>query len=443
MAEHVTPVVDLLQQMIRNRCVNDGSEQSGQESRNADLLESVLVTGGLDIERMRAVSGRDSLIARIEGSDPDAPTLMLMGHTDVVPADPSSWRHDPFGGEIHDGMVWGRGAIDMYNSTASMAIAVKELVQEGWRPRGTLIYLGVADEEAGGVQGARWLTENAWDAVTADYVLTEGGGMSVATPNGRRTLVTVAEKGMYATRITIRGTPSHGSRPYDSDNAVVKAAEVVRRLVAYRPTTHISDSWREYVASMGYEESLAAQLTDPREIWAGLERLPQDHARIAHACTHATVSPNVVHGGEKTNTIAAQAALDVDVRLLPGQTRDDLEELLTAAIGDLRGDVEWEFFNETAPTQTPASGPLWDALTTASMKVRADSVPLPALMTGGTDARFFRARGAQAYGFGMFSNRISLSEWQAMFHASDERVDLESLEMSVAVWKFVARELLS
>src|SRR5690349_42316 len=141
--------VDLLQHMIRSACVNDGTPESGQEVRNVDILRSYLEGVGLDIEDREPVAGRTNLIARIEGSDPSAPTVCLCGHTDVVPVTPEGWRRDPFGGELVDGEVWGRGAIDMLNLTASMAVATKHLARQGWRPRGTLVYLGVADEEAG------------------------------------------------------------------------------------------------------------------------------------------------------------------------------------------------------------------------------------------------------------------------------------------------------
>jgi len=176
-------VVDLTQRMIRNQCVNDGTKDSGQEIRTVELLESFFSGCGVDLERFEPEPGRASLLARIPGRDSTAPTLMLMGHTDVVAVNPSSWTRDPFGGELIDGWVWGRGAIDMLGQTASMAVALRRLVKEGWRPRGTLAYLAVADEEAGGTYGSGWLTEHAPDAVKADFVLTESGGMALPLPS--------------------------------------------------------------------------------------------------------------------------------------------------------------------------------------------------------------------------------------------------------------------
>jgi acetylornithine deacetylase/succinyl-diaminopimelate desuccinylase-like protein len=153
-------VTELISTLIRNACVNDGTAESGQEARSVDTLAAYLEGGGLDLERYEPVPGRASLVTRIEGRDPDAPTLLLMGHTDVVPVNPAGWTRDPFGGEVVDGVVWGRGAVDMLNLTSSMAVATKRLAQRGFRPEGTLIYLAVADEEALGTHGAKHLTEH-------------------------------------------------------------------------------------------------------------------------------------------------------------------------------------------------------------------------------------------------------------------------------------------
>ena len=163
--EPTSEVIDLLQHLIRNACVNDGTAKSGHETRSVDVLSQYLGGGGLELETYEALPGRGNLVARIEGSDPSAPTLLLMGHTDVVPVNVERWQRDPFGGELVDdehgrAQVWGRGAVDMLNLTASMAVAVKRLAQSGFKPRGTLVYLAVADEEALGTYGAAYLVDH-------------------------------------------------------------------------------------------------------------------------------------------------------------------------------------------------------------------------------------------------------------------------------------------
>jgi len=244
----VDDVTDLLQHLIRNACVNDGNVASGHEARSVDTLRAYLDTGGLDCATYEPAPGRKSLVARIEGTDPTAPTLLLMGHTDVVPVNADRWRHDPFGGELIDGEVWGRGAVDMLNLTSSMAVAMRTLADSGFRPRGTLTYLAVADEEALGTWGAHHLVDHEWDAVRADYVITESGGIPIPSSSGLKLPVMVGEKGCYWSTITVRGTPGHGSQPWRTDNALVKAAEVVRRIAGYAPATDINDVWRRFVA---------------------------------------------------------------------------------------------------------------------------------------------------------------------------------------------------
>ncbi|MDQ3469359.1 MAG: M20/M25/M40 family metallo-hydrolase, partial [Actinomycetota bacterium] len=167
--------VELLQTLIRNECVNDGTASSGNESRNADVLQSYVEGAGVQIERWEPTAGRASFVARLEGRDPGAPSLCLMGHTDVVPVHAAGWQRDPFGGELvrnADGLdeVWGRGAVDMLNLTASMAVAFRDLAERGFRPRGDLLYFAVADEEAGSAHGARWVAEHHPDAIRCDYV---------------------------------------------------------------------------------------------------------------------------------------------------------------------------------------------------------------------------------------------------------------------------------
>src|SRR5207245_2190580 len=173
----------------------------GREVRSADLLASYLQSPGVERKRYEPEPGRGNLVLRIEGSDPTAPSLHLMGHIDVVPVNPAGWRHDPFGGELIDGEVWGRGAIDMLDITASMAVAVRRLLHSGFRPKGTLVYSAMADEEARGTHGAEWLVDHAWDDVKTDYLLTEFGGMRVPIGSGRKLAVLSAEKGSQWTRL--------------------------------------------------------------------------------------------------------------------------------------------------------------------------------------------------------------------------------------------------
>ena len=436
-------VTDLLQHLIRNECVNDGTATSGHETRSVDVLHQYLGNSGLDIETYETVEGRGNLVARIEGSDPSAPSLLLMGHTDVVPVNADRWQRDPFGGELVDGEVWGRGAVDMLNLTASMAVATKRLADKGFRPRGTLIYLAVADEEALGTYGANHLVANERDAVLADYVITESGGIPIPSPDGLKLPVIVGEKGTWWCTLRITGTPGHASQPYRTDNALVKAAEVVRRLSEFKPPTVLHDVWQRFIRSMGYPEEMTAPLLQEEGFLDVCDALPLGMGRQFHACTHTTFAPTVIHGGTKTNVIPDTVDLEIDIRTLPGQTGDEVRRLLDEALGDLAGQVEIISSTDDPSTASPFETPLWDSLERVTKGFYEGSQTVPFLTVGATDARFFRRAGATAYGFGLFSTALSLEDYGVMFHGDDERVDTESLRLSTEMWEAVAADLLT
>jgi acetylornithine deacetylase/succinyl-diaminopimelate desuccinylase-like protein len=436
-------VTDLLQHLIRNSCVNDGSQESGHESRSADLLATYLGGSGVDLERYEPAPGRTSLVARIEGTRADAPTLLLMGHTDVVPANPARWQRDPFGGELFDGEVWGRGAIDMLNLTASMAVATRRLATSGFRPEGTLVYLAVADEEALGTWGAEHLSRHELAAVGADYVITESGGIPVPGGDGELRLpVLVGEKGSCWCTLRVTGTPGHASQPYATDNALVTAAHVVQRLADYRPETRIHETWRRFLEGLGYPDEIVGPLLDPDKFLDALADFPVAMAREFHACTHTTIAPTVARGGTKTNVIPDQVDLQLDIRTLPGQTLPDVQAMLDEALGELAERVEMVESHDDPSTESPVDTALWDTLSRTTQAFYAGSHLVPMLSVGATDARFFRRLGATAYGFGLFSRKLTFEDYGVMFHGDDERVDVDSLRLSTELWEAITRDLL-
>ena len=440
---------ELLQAMIRNACVNDGTPESGDETRSADVLQTFLEGAGLDTQRYESRPGRGSIVARIEGSDPDAPSLCLMGHTDVVPVSPGGWSHDPFGGElIRDAEgrdeVWGRGAIDMLNLTSSMAVAFRHLARSGLRPKGDLIYFGVADEEAGGAWGAEWMFQHHADVIDADYCLTELGGWSSVDDHGtRHVTINIGEKGMSWRRMRVRGTPGHGSMPYGADNALVKAAEIVRRLSEHRPVPYLGETWTAQVDAMGLPDELRAALLDPHRVYDTIATLPVPVARTCHAFTHTTISPNVGQGGQKTNVIPDTVDLDVDIRTVPGITSDDVDAMLADALGDLADQVEMSTIQSGEATQSTTDNPLWDVLARNVQVAYPGARIVPGLVVGGTDARFYRDRGRVAYGAGLFSPDMTAASFGSRFHGHDERIDVESLALATQFWIDIATDLLT
>lgn len=441
--------VELLQTLIRNRCVNDGTAESGQEVRNADVLRQFLGATGLDLQQYEAAPGRASLVARIEGSDPSAPRLCLMGHTDVVPVSPEGWSRDPFGGELVDGEVWGRGAVDMLNLTASMAVSFRHLATSGFRPKGDLIYFAVADEESGSAHGMQWMADHERDAIMADYVLTENGGLHSGPPEQPYVGILVAEKGVAWRRLRVRGIPGHGSAPYKANNALMTAAAVMQRIGDYRPAPRFHELWRTRVETLGVDDATKAALLDPAQIDAFLDGLPMPGpGPHLHACTHTTFSCNTIGpGGDdaprlKTNVIPDCIDIGVDVRTLPGEGHDEVDAHLRAALGDLYDRVEVQVVMNDVATTSRTDTPLWDALTRSINKPFPTARPTPQLGVGFTDSRIYREMGAVAYGAGLFSPDLDPSDFGRRFHGHDERIDVESLRLTTELWLDVARDLL-
>ncbi len=446
MAEELTALTtDLLQTLIRNACVNDGTAESGNEVRSVETIENYLEGSGIEFERFEPTPGRVSLVGRIEGTDPAAPSLCLMGHTDVVPVNADGWDRDPFGGELIDGEVWGRGALDMLNITASMAVVFRHLATTGFRPKGDLIYFAVADEESGSAHGARWMADNHPEVIRADYVLTESGGLHSGGSDDPTVSVTVGEKGVAWRRLRVQGTPGHGSMPYRKDNALLKAAAVVQRIGDYSPPTRFHELWREQVDSFGLDDDTKALMLDADKLEMVLEDMPDvGTASFLHACTHTTFSANVVDGGPemKTNTIPDAVTLDIDVRTLPGETATEVEAHLNEALGDLADKIEVEALMNDPASISRIDTPLWSSLQKAVGRPFPEARLTPTMSVGFTDSRVFRDLGSVAYGAGLLSPELRSGEYSQRFHGNNERIDIESLRLTTQLWLDVVADLM-
>ncbi|MGN6472511.1 MAG: M20/M25/M40 family metallo-hydrolase [Mycobacteriales bacterium] len=431
-------VAELLSTLIRNRCVSHGYPSVGTEIDNAAVLRSVLEGSGADIEWFEAVAGRPSLVARIPGSDPEAPTLCLLGHTDVVPADPEGWTFDPFGGEITAAEVRGRGAVDMLNQTAAMALVMAELAETGFSPRGDLLFWAAPDEECGGHQGAGLLLQQAPDLVRADAVITEVGGARTATPNGPIIEGYAAEKGAGALAITVRGDAGHTSLPHGHRNAVVVASEVVRRLESWEPTVRISAPWRMWVEERYEPGAVRDALLDATSLDEMLSALPPDEAAHAHACTRCTLAPTIIQGGEKVNTFPETVRIGVNVRATWGDDCDAIVEELRRVLCDLVAPEDVVALGITKATRSPIDTDLWSVLSEVSAEL-AGATLVPSTLAAQTDARWLRPRGITTYGFGLLSAAVDRQEYWSRFHGVDERIDLDSLGLLAAGYEAVIR----
>lgn len=419
-------VVDLLVALIQNACVNDGTPQGGHEQRSVATLADYLGDAGLVFE---PEPGRQSAVYRVPGSG-DGPSLVLLGHLDVVPANPETWTVDPFAGTRRDGFVWGRGAVDMLNQTSSMAAVFRRYLVGELEPlAGDLIFAAVADEEAGGTYGVQHILDEAPEALDGDYVLTEIGAPHLPTPAGPGLPVTVAEKGPRWRRLRADGVPGHASQPHRTRSAITPMVRALERLGLGETPVAITPEWRRFADALGLDEAFV----DPDrvdEAIAGIEE--PGFARWVHACTHMTAVPTVVSAGSKANVIADNALAEVDIRVLPGQDEASVDDYFRKALGpDLYDELDWSDEQGAEANGSPPEGPLWNAIETAHRETVGEGVLIPTLIPVATDARFLRERGAVAYGAAVFDDQVEFGDLLAMFHGNDERVSERSLEMTV------------
>lgn len=426
--KHVSnETVELLQQLIQNRCVNDGTPESGQEIRSVATLVDFLGSRG---EVFEPAPGRQSVVYRIPGRDHGAPSLAFVPHLDVVPVNPGGWSVDPFAAEIADGMVWGRGAVDMLNVTAAMATVFRPYLTGEKSTPGDLLLVAVADEENSGTLGAKALVDEEWDLVGADYVLTEVAYPALDTPGGPAYPVAVGEKGPFWTTMVCSGRPGHGSAPYGADNALAAMVSAVDGLFNTPMPVSITDEWREFVDGLGLDDDTAAALVDPDRVDGVIDRLAVDDptfARYVHAATHLTVSPNKLSAGVKANVVPDAATAEVDLRALPGMDRAFVDEHLRKAMGSAGDRIELITMADHLASTSGRANPLWDAIVDGIEHHTGSRRVVPTLMTVATDARFWRARGTIAYGVGLFDDSIGFGDFLSLFHGNDERVAVESI----------------
>lgn len=424
--------LELLQNLIQNGCVNYLTADSGQETTNADTLETFFAGTDVRVQRYEPHPGRVSIAFTVEGTDPEAEPLTLLGHTDVVPVDKDKWAHDPFGGEIVDGRVFGRGATDMLYITAAMAACVRD-VARGERPRGTVTFVGCADEEARGGLGAAWLADNA--DFSWDNCLSEEGGSHIPAVDGSDALVVVVgEKGAGQRRLTVHGDAGHGSAPFGRDMAVAKIGEVARRVAAIEPAVRSDDIWEGYVRAWKFDPDTEAALLRGE----GYEAFGQLES-YSHAMSHLTLSPTVLRAGDAINVLPSVAWMELDIRPLPGQTQDEIDELLREALGDLADEVEITHLITEEGTVSPTSGPLYDAILSTFNEFFPGTPVVPTIAAGGSDLRFARRKGGVGYGFALHARDETLGSVLGELHSHDESVAVEDVDLTARAYRSLIR----
>jgi acetylornithine deacetylase/succinyl-diaminopimelate desuccinylase-like protein len=414
----LSEVASLTRRLIRV----DTTNPPGNETAAAELLRDYLEAAGVECELYARVPERANLVARIRGRG-DGPSLALLSHTDVVLADAAAWERDPFGGELVDGVVWGRGALDMKGEVAASAVAMATLAREGWRGSGDLIFVAAADEEVGDGFGLSWLVEQHPDAVRADFSVNEGAGDRVELGGKVLYLCSTAEKMSSPFKLRVHGRSGHASMPSIADNALVKAAPLVERLGRFAVEPQLIPEVEGFLtALLGEAPSAGDALARAREV-APLA------AELIEPLLSLTVAPTMAHASDKRNVIPALCEITIDTRLLPGQTPEEAEAAIRAFLG---GDgYELENVERQGGTRSPIGGPLWDAVASFVETEEPGAAAAPICVAGFTDSHWMReAFGTVAYGF--FPARELDSETAArLIHSTNERVPVGDLELGV------------
>jgi acetylornithine deacetylase/succinyl-diaminopimelate desuccinylase-like protein len=417
-------VAALASDLIRIDTTNPGDHSGPGERTAAEHVAALLAEAGLEPVILESHPGRASVVARITGTDPSRPALLIHGHLDVVPADAADWRVHPFSGDVADGCVWGRGAVDMKDMDAMILAVIRQRLAEGRRPSRDIVLAFLADEEAGGTWGARWLVENhpdLFEGVTE--AIGEVGGFSVTIGGRRLYLIQTAEKGIAWMRLTAHGTAGHGSM-LQSDNAVTTVAEAVARIGRHE--------WppRETEAAYAFLRQACAALDiefTPNDLPAVLAKLGPIAKMVGATIAH-TVNPTMLAAGYKVNVIPQVASAHVDGRFLPGY-----EEEFFAEVDALLGSgVQREFVHHDIAVETSFDGDLVAAMSAAILAQDPDGRLVPYCLSGGTDAKSFSRLGIRCFGFTPLRLPADL-DFAGMFHGIDERVPVEALQFGVRV----------
>jgi acetylornithine deacetylase/succinyl-diaminopimelate desuccinylase-like protein len=423
----------------------DTTNPPGNERAAAAYLADVLQREGISFHVIEAAETRASLVARLPGNGKKAP-LLLNAHLDVVPADREKWRHDPFSAEEHDGCIWGRGAVDMKNMAAMSLMTLLLLKRLGVSLERDVVFAAVADEEAGSRYGARYLVEKHADLVRAEYVLNEIGGYTLYFGNSIFYPIQVAEKGICWFELVAEGTAGHGSLPRP-DNAVVRVARAIEALGRVRLPQHtipvVESFLRRLAESAPFPENKAMPLLlQPRLAGALLDLMARrdlEQAIAVNALLRNTASPTVVSGGKKVNVIPSSARVEVDGRMLPGQTVSDFLREIQSVVGD---GVRINVLESHEGAVFDSNTPLFDLLARTLERHHPGAVPVPFMIPGFTDSHAYAALGATCYGFAPVRMPAGMN-YQRLYHGHDERIPIDGFAWGLRVLYDVVSEFCS
>ena len=416
--------IRICQELIRIPSVNFG-EGKGDESKVAQYIVSSLAEVGIKADIYESAPNRCNVIARISGSDATRPGLVVHGHIDVVPANAQEWSVDPFGGEIKEGMIWGRGAVDMKNMDAMILAIVRDWARRGYKPPRDIVLAFFADEEAGMTYGSRFMSANHPEVFAGcTEAISEVGGFSVTVADGKRLyFVEAAQKGIHWMKLTAQGRAGHGSMMND-ENAITQIADAVAKIGNYewpqRYTQTVKNLFREVARVTG-------KIYDEKDLRPLLKEIGST-ARMIGATLQNTANPTMLEAGYKANVIPGSASAVIDGRFLPGY-EEELNSTIRAIVGP---DIEIETISRDISLEVDFDSPLVDAMKAALLREDPEGIPVPYLMSGGTDNKALSELGIMGYGFSPLRLPADL-DFMSLFHGVDERVPVDGIRFGVRV----------
>ncbi len=428
MADVDDEVVRICSDLIRIDSTNTGDPVTSREREAAEYVAAQLAEVGLEPTVLESVPGRTSVITRFPGEGPDAAgrdALLVHAHLDVVPADPTEWSVHPLSGEVRDGYVWGRGAVDMKDVDAMVLSVIRAMRREGRAPSRDIVFAVLADEEAGGAYGAHWLVENHRDLFEGcTEAIGEVGGFSFTVSEDQRLyLIQIAEKGLTWLRLHAKGRPGHGSMIHD-DNAVTALAEAVARVGRHQFPVALTDAATAFLAELGDALGFEIDLEAPEQALAKLGGL----APMIGSTLRNTANPTRLAAGYKDNVIPGRASATIDCRTVPGE-HDRFLQQLRDVVGP---DLEIELIERLPPITTTFDGPLVEAMKASLLAEDPGARAVPYMLSGGTDAKAFASLGMRCFGFAPLRLPADLN-FSALFHGIDERVPVDGLRFGARV----------
>jgi acetylornithine deacetylase/succinyl-diaminopimelate desuccinylase-like protein len=424
---------EVLGRLVRFNTVNP----PGNEREAIEYLDEYLSEAGFETEQLAVEEQRPNLVATLRG-ERDGPTLVYLGHVDTVLADPSEWRHDPWSGEVVDGFLWGRGALDMKSQVAAEAVAGATLARDNWRPAaGALKLVFVSDEETGGDVGARWLCEEHPDKVRCDYLLNEGAGATFEYGGERRYGVCCGEKGIFRFKATAHGAAGHASLPRMGDNALLKLGPVLDRLAASQPSPDVTE------APAALLERLGGDPSDPVTTIGNIAKQAPELLVLLEPMLGVTLTPTMAHASDKINVIPSRAYLKIDCRVPPGLGEETALRRLHEVLGDTADGLQIEFTEKVIGNVSPVTSPLMDAIDRWVATHDEGATTAPVLLPGFSDSRWFREAFPDCVAYGFFPHRhMRLLDEAPLVHNADERIDVRDLAYATGFYRDLAVELL-